>query len=228
METRKHLMPQPVLLASYPRSGSTWLRFIFANIHFNEVEHDIDSVNRYFPGLDGDEGIAAAEQPIRFLKTHMKLHANNVIFLHRHIGDVLTSEWWYKKKFHDDSRSLHDYLVATGYGEEWREHVDWYYPARWNLAYQDINNMDALASLLPFTDRAWIDSALHASSFQHLQKVEEKGFGIYPAGNPEIKFFRSGKSDQWHDWEQADRTELLWRNRKQLTLLGYGTEDKPS
>jgi len=215
------MRPEPILLAAYPRSGSTWLRFIVCNAIWADEEFDFDLVNKRFPGLDGDEGIADADMPILFLKTHEKRHAGNVVFLHRHIGDVLTSEWWYKRKFHDDTRSLEKYVFDTNFGQEWRELTDFYFPARINIAFDMLNDVETLRDILPHSDLDHIVNAMMKSSFDRMQKAEEKGFGIYPAGTKEIKFIRNGTSNQWHDWPADLQAQLIDKNKKQLKLLGY-------
>lgn len=212
-------MNNPLLIASYPRSGSTWFRFVLCNLYYSHIQHDFASVNQYIPPIDDPAGMKAAINDPLFYKTHGLHHSGRVIFLHRHVGDVLISEWWYKKKFHDDQRTLAEYIQATSFGQGWREHVNWYFPCAHTLAFDLIGKVSSYAFCgLP---RPLVEAALQKSSFDRLKEVEKKGFGIYPSGNPDISFIRDGHSGQWLELDDAIRDTLLEKNFTQLKMLGY-------
>jgi hypothetical protein len=52
----------PCLIASYPRSGSTWVRFILSNLLHPEESHDFDSVNQIIPDIGDPQGLAASRK----------------------------------------------------------------------------------------------------------------------------------------------------------------------
>ena len=215
------MIQQPTLIASYPRSGSTWLRFILCHTFYPELEHTFATVNFHIPGLDDPRGVVEGMTAPLFYKTHMKRHGTSVIFLHRHVGDVLESEWWYKKKFHAESRGLEEYLKAVEFGKEWREFTDHYYPANRQIAFDELNHADCIHSLIPWITRERIEKAIKKSSFARLQQAEELGFGIYPQGDKSIKFIRNGTSGQWKQWRPDLRANLLHHNQVHLKMLGY-------
>lgn len=214
-------MKIPRLIASYPRSGNTWLRFILCNLYFPDVEHDFASVNRLIPAIEDAGNVLNAVADPYFYKTHALRCGESVIFLHRHVGDVLISEWWYKRKFHEDTRPLLEFIIATNFGENWRLSVDHYFPALEMIGYDDLDKPEAIHQLCPDFSLEQIQIAIGKSSFGKMQKVEEKGFGTYPPGDPKIKFFRSGVSGQWKFFG-AETIELLYlKNGPQLKVLGY-------
>lgn len=42
------------IIASYPRSGSTYLRFILCNLYYPETTHTFETVNRLIPTIESD------------------------------------------------------------------------------------------------------------------------------------------------------------------------------
>lgn len=218
------MIQQPLLIASYPRSGSTWIRFLLCRLYYPELALTFDMVNAHIPGIDDPEGVKRGVDRPLYWKTHQLRHASNVMHLHRHVGDVLESEWWYKKKFHDEQRDFRTYLEATDYGKEWRDFVEWYHPALLNLSYDDLGNVDVVSALAPWLSRDKWQDALSACSFERMQQAEQLGFGIYPEGRKDIRFIRSGKSGQWKQWHPELRKAMLEKNAVHLKMLGYGSE----
>lgn len=211
-------MNYPYIIASYPRSGSTWFRFVLCHLFYGG-RHDFDSVNKIIPPIDHLPGLMAGVSRPMFYKTHGLSTAVNVIYLYRHVGDVLESEWWYKKKMYQEERSLERYIIDTDFGKEWRVHVDHYYPALMNFSYEDLG--ETRTYLVFGKGPRSIDWALEKSSFENMQKAEEKGLGGYPTGDPSIKFCRFGNSGCWERWEPDLKKTLIEKNQGQLKKLGY-------
>ena len=219
------MYPNPYIIASYPRSGSTWLRFILCNLLHPEHIHDFDSVNRLIPQIEDPEGMARALPSCRFYKTHQRRHAQRIVFLHRHVGDVLISEWWYKQKFHADTRTFEEFLVATDYGQGWRDDVDFYFPCDYTIGYRDLGFphriLDCVPLLSGYSDGD-IEEAARKSNFDQLQRIEaDSGFGEYPIGDVRIRFIRKGTSDQWKKLPVEQQETILQKNHTQLLLLRY-------
>jgi len=214
------IVTTPAVIAAYPRSGSTWLRFVLCNLLYPSQEHDFASVNRCIPPIDDPAGLLNGIDHPLFYKTHAKVTSSNIVYVYRHVGDVLESEWWYKRKMWDEKRSFEDYLKATEFGKEWREHVEHYFPAISNVSYEQIG-MVATYERLTFDDPLTTRRALEKAEIDKMRKLEERGFGIYPSGNTQIDFCRKGESGNWKQWAPALKQELLDANKVQLKLLGY-------
>jgi hypothetical protein len=218
------MIMSPVLIVGYPRSGSTWLRFILCNTLYSGVVHDFASVNYYIPTIEDCDSVICGHPTPLFYKTHQLRHAKSVVFLHRHVGDVLVSEYFYKKKFYQDDRSFEEFLLADDVGKGWRDSVDHYFPCPRTIRYDHISNPDAVLEAFPslrHLTSSQIREAMDKSSFKELQKVEQKGFGNYPTGDPAIKFFRQGTSKQWATLDEEFQEMILEKNSCHLRLLGY-------
>lgn len=219
----------PYIIASYPRSGSTWFRFVLAHVFYEnpEKEHGEDvlftfnDVNCLIPPIDHGPGVLDGIFNPRFYKSHALHQSSRIIYLHRHVGDVLISEWWYKKKFHGESRSIESYLLDVDYGREWRAHVNHYFPQNWMLSYDELSLPQSYLSLGIGIEKDRLERALRLCSFAAMQKEEEQGFGKYPSGDLSIRFVRRGKSQQWRELPDPCIGAILEKNAVQLRLLGY-------
>lgn len=215
----------PYLLASYPRSGSTWLRFILCNLYYPQWDHDFVSVDRYIPYWNSEELLRDSIPFPHFYKTHDLHQSQNVIFLHRHVGDVLISEWWYKKRHFNENRSLEDYLEADEWGRGWREFIMYYFPCSRFISYEHLGCLECIRAILPEPGRFHgedIDRAIRLSSFKRLQKVEMNiGVGGNTPVDSSIPFIREGKTGQWREWPWKRQDKLITENYVPLRLLGY-------
>lgn len=216
-------IPSPRLIASYPRSGNTWLRFILSNLFRPEVEHDFRTTNEFIPYV-GDELSDEPQYTNLFLKTHALRNPENAIFLHRHVGDVLISEYWYKKKFYKETleSTLLEFLIACDFGANWRLHVDHYLSAPDHIGFHQLSNPAAIQKLCPQFSLEEIGIALKKSEFWKLRKIEVvNGLGDEPVGDTSIRFFRIGKGGQWFGLGAETQELLLQKNEFQLMPLGY-------
>lgn len=189
---------KPLVISSYPRSGSTYLRFILANLFYPDMKHTFDTVNKLIPSIDGE----SEPVDVLFCKTHRVIPGKTSIYIYRHVGDVLISEWYYKQKFHDDKRGLGKFLKDCDYGVQWRENVDAHMDFENKIEFSEIGNhgrigdiLDKIGFYFPVGYSKNIKKAIEKSSFDKMQEVEKLGFGEYPTGNPDIKFVREGSQD---------------------------------
>lgn len=100
------LKPQDIFQASYPRSGSTWLRFILFQILRGE-EAGFGKIDTCIPEIDSHRGVP----PIlpgggRLIKTHEKYRKEytRAVFLVRDVRDVVLSS--YARSVDEDLASL--------------------------------------------------------------------------------------------------------------------------
>lgn len=223
-------MKQPYLIASYPKSGNTWLKFILANYFYPDIEHDFASVNYHIPELGLDtihlkEGIKSP----KFYKTHYHHNGSNIIYLHRHVGDCLISHWWYNKQFHQDKRPIYEWIIELDYGVQWRDHVNFYFPQRIALSYEGLKNDTSgsveflLREIGENVDYLRIKEAIDKSSFENMQKAEAKGYGLYESAiiDHNIKFVRKGQINQWSELDKDVQDKILDKNYRELRILGY-------
>lgn len=208
------------IIASYPRSGSTWLRFILCNL-FQPVEggHTFESVNRVIPYL-GDGLIESDNNRLPFLKTHETV-AHASLHLVRHPGDVLISQYWYHRKLYGENRELPEWLESMEYGKNWRDMVN-YYAGCYFEKYEEllthptkvvgniVSNLQPDNVLIPLQ----YEKAIAASSVANMRAVENMP-------NPEIPFVRSATQKQWTLLPDELQSKILEANKKELKLYNY-------
>lgn len=134
-------LPDDCMLVSYPRSGSTWLRFLLANVrHGDASQTTLETLNQRIPYAlrPSAQELAALPRP-RLLKSHAayKVAFRRVVLLVRDPRDVAISYFHFHKKNGriGDEVSLHLYVEryvrgeVDGYGA-WGENVGSWLGAR--------------------------------------------------------------------------------------------------
>lgn len=234
--------PQDVFVASYPRSGSTWLRFLlFETLTRNEA--GFDNVNRVLP----DVGMHATATPLlanqgRLIKTHEPFRAEykRAIYVVRDVRDVVLSEYAYQNALGRIHGTFDDYLsdflegTATGYGS-WQEHVRGWLDSpsaeHGNLlvvSYRDLrkDTQSQLEQILAFLgvriERKIIANAIRNNEFQKMRAKEDRNPQLGKSGDEDRRFVRKGAVGGWREQltaEQLDRIEK--KAGAMLARLGF-------
>jgi estrone sulfotransferase len=231
------IRPDDVFIVSYPRSGNTWVRFLLANllapdekITFRNIEKYVPSIYKSADSLDGRRGR-------RYIKSHNPCYElyPKIIYVYRDGRDALVSYYYYATGKRVFSGTFEDFIFSPFIEqfESWKEHVararDFAskYPDRiLILRYEDmlISTLPALTSISAFLgltcDSQDIAEAVRKSSFEHLQKVEQKSGG--ETLGKKFPFFRTGRSNQWRDhFTPKVYQQFLEQNEQTLRSLGY-------
>ncbi|QDP54868.1 MAG: putative sulfotransferase domain protein [Prokaryotic dsDNA virus sp.] len=214
-------MSEAQVIASYPRSGSTWLRCVLFKLTRPGEDMDMEAVNSVIPTLEDDSEMLSSIQFPDYFKTHQLRCGQRIIHLHRHVGDVLVSYWHYLRKFNYEQRTLEEFLEDLDYGQEWRDHANHYFPCEVDISYEQLKNPKVIKQVIPDASLAQINKALTACAIDKLRVMEKHGFGSRPTGDPEIKFFRKGTTGQWKDLPLEIGETLIEKNHKELRMLGY-------
>ncbi len=221
----KKLLADDVLLASFPKSGNTWVRFIFANI-VNLIESEDREVDYHFLNgpfvaeLDtGKFGELVYHCIPRFVKTHeeydLKLFGTcKSVYLFRNPGDVMVSFYEHQqslkegKGFPDDT-SLATFIRNETFGiDVWCRHVrDWLKACTVCISYEDLK-IDPLYTIkgmlqvlnAPAIPDSILYEAIRRSDFSSIKRIEESK-GLNPAAaalhKPGFRFARQGTVGQW-------------------------------
>lgn len=225
-----------IWLASYPRSGNTFLRIILNklfgmpsySIYNDKADIDADTRTSEVVGhrlLRDDFDIADARQSgeIYIIKTHElpDRHyesGDKVIYLIRDGRASSLSLVNHQRHFGRSMTTLADVISGNVFGGLWGDHVASWSPATRpdcllirfeNLISPDEKLLGALSEFLN-SDRSNND----LPSFQELHEV-----------NP--KFFSTGKTDAWKQIFTPEEHMLFWLNNcKQMKAYGY-TDDMP-
>lgn len=221
---------QDVFVASYPRSGSTWLRFLlFETLTRNDA--GFDNVNRMLPdvGMHADATALLPNQG-RLIKTHEPFRPvyKRAVYVVRDVRDVVLSEYAYQNALGRIGGTFDDYLTeflkgtATGYGS-WQEHVRGWIdsPLAGNgnllvVRYRDLrkDTQTHLQRIVNFlgvdVDRQMIAKAVQNNEFQKMRAKEDKNPQLGKSAEGEKRFVRKGTVGGWRDqlsFEQLQRIE---------------------
>lgn len=205
------------LISSYPRSGQAKLRFLICNIFYPEIEHDFATIRKYTPSIDSAEQLNNCADNVKFIFTHSNIRSD--IYLYRHIGDVLISEFWYKKKNYPEfNTTVNNWIKDTQYGLEWRRSIEAGRGASLRLSFENLNAPDVLASYLG-VKVSQVEEALKKCTFEQMQKIERSTDII--GGDKSIDYMRNGTSEQWRELDFDTKYHLLQQNEGELYYLKY-------
>ena len=94
-----------IWIASYPKSGNTWIRFMACNLLYGRQE-SASSLNRLVPDVHEVTDDPMSDPPAALLKTHFTCgphlpywdRAAGAIYVFRHPADVLASNFFYSQR----------------------------------------------------------------------------------------------------------------------------------
>jgi hypothetical protein len=234
--------PRDVFVASYPRSGSTWLRFLlFETLTRNEA--GFDNVNRVIPdvGMHVDATVLLANQG-RLIKTHepFRREYKRAVYVVRDVRDVVLSEYAYQNALGRIRGTFDEYVTdflqgtATGYGS-WQDHVRGWIDSPLEASgdllvvrYRDLrkDTQTHLQRIMSFlgveVDRQTIVRAIQNNEFQKMRAKEDRSPQLGKSVDAERRFVRKGAVGGWREQltiEQLRRIED--KTGIMMARLGY-------
>lgn len=235
-------------IASYPRSGNTWLRFVLFDILVSGQTSGFDEVNHIIP----DVGLHKPAIPLlpgagRLIKTHepFQKEYRKAIYLVRDARDVALSEFAYQKALGWISDDFDSFLQQFVRGEvnpfsAWHEHVpDWidsklaHTPNFLLIKFEEMrrNTEDTVVRVLDFlgvdVDRKVVTEAIANNTVKKMQEKEQKSPQLSntapsSSGSEESRFIRSGSVAGWRNRLNDEQVRLLEdRAGAVLERLGY-------
>jgi hypothetical protein len=218
----RQLRPEDVVVASYPRSGNTWMRFLLYELLSGE-RPAFQSINRMIPNI-GSLGSARRilRSGGRLLKTHEQFRPEyrRAVYIVRDARDVALSEFDFLTGFRGYHRDFETFLAEFAVGEvnpygSWDEHV-----TRWldameteraavQVVHYESLRADPVATLkevLKFLGEVPEDSRLHMAvqdnSIERMQEDENLArAGLSPGalkhGRAGHRFVRDGIVAGW-------------------------------
>ena len=241
-----------VFVANYPRSGSTWLRFMLFEI-LTRKDAEFDDVNRDIPDVGGQRAaVALLPNQGRLIKTEEPFRPDyrRAIYLVRDGRDVALSEYAYDKAQGWIDCSFDDYLKmfvngnASPYGS-WEEHARSWIESPLNargdlmlVSYPELKRkteptLTRIAEFLKVrVPPQVIQSVIQNNNLHNMRKKEDRApqIGYDPRTKSiaeEKRFVRSGAVGGWRERLTPAQAEYLQRNTgKMLVRLGF--EEDPS
>jgi hypothetical protein len=240
------IRPQDVFVASYPRSGSTWLRFLLFEI-LTKDSALFTSVNRVVADI-GYHHDAPSLLPGggRLLKTHEAYRGEyrKAVYLVRDGRDVVFSEFAYQKArgwiADDFDRFLKEFVhgSVSKYGS-WSQHVQSWVRSplagQGNLLtirFEDMraDTEKALTDIIAFlgvsVNPNIIREAIANNTVEKMKNKEDHNpqFNGSPANGNGLRFVRSGSVGGWRGRLSEMQVELFSRQTgSTLEALGYSS-----
>ena len=191
LEYPKSKLENLIVLASFPKSGNTWLRFVTSNIlsmRTDNEEINFHTIENYAPEIRGNQkliGIKTSESVPTFLKTHFyygkKFNKFKSIVLYRDPSKTLSSYFSYMNNEHEKNiESLYQFINKPRYGiDAWNLfHKSWLNSSAYFFKYEDVIKKPELyikkiyslhgAEIEDFE----IKQALYRSSREEMRKLE--------------------------------------------------------
>jgi O-antigen/teichoic acid export membrane protein len=229
-------------IASYPRAGSTWLRFLLQET-LMEQPSTFPSVNRVIPQVGFHKNAHRLPNGGRIIKTHeaFRREYGRAIYLVRDPRDVLLSEYAFQRALGLTAVEMDDYIGdfiirQVNANGSWRDHArSWLDASEQNpdiriFRFEDLRRDTAgtLREMLSFlevpTDHNRILSAIRNNG---VKEMRAKELDTPQKTSRDGRFVREGAAGGWRKNltpEQAQRIGLAMQSEMQR--LGYpATED---
>jgi Sulfotransferase domain len=216
------IFPDDVILASYPKSGNTWSRFLIANLLYPEQHPNWGNIDRLIPAPEvmTKREFERAPRP-RIIRTHDAYDPRyqRVINIVRDPRDVALSQYHHhrKRKLIADDHPFESFLPRFLAGEtnhhgSWKQNVGSWLAARNGdsgyllLRYEDMlldtqHELSRICSFLGMeASPERLSAAVAQSSPQEMRRLEQMQAdqcGLTKGTRQDLPFVRTAKSGNW-------------------------------
>ncbi len=234
-----------ILLVSYPKSGSTWLRFLIGN-YLTNGQCDFTNYHQIVPDIhyNPEQLEKISDGPIKFIKSHWPFtpDSKKVIYIVRDGRDVALSYYfhflrkgkqatWFFKEFlelFNTTSTLDKFTLWSHHVNEWLDNA----PKDFMLVrYEDMqtNTNAELIRVLEFADipvnQQTVTTAVEAAQFKRMQQLEKQQRSFDPtlAGSaPNQYAVRSGKVGESKSYFSDElMAQFIEVHGSALERLGY-------
>lgn len=227
-------------LASWPRSGSTWLRTMLAHLMIDDYDSNPAVFNQFIPGTTLRNLTKTCDiNPLKLRSTHSTYNRSvrKAVYLVRDIRQALPS--FYRYTTTRIGRNIPSqewvklYLMGL-YGPRWDQHVrswltrggDFLGDQLLVIRYEDmkshpVSELERVARFLdiPFEFQL-AERAVELSSLETMRQWEAKTVG--PLRHPNESFYRGEVVNEWESsFAEQDREKILLCSEDALSLAGY-------
>ena len=219
-----------IWIASYPRSGNTFLRVILNSvfgvktysIYDDKYDIAVDRDTKEIVGhemLPGDFDIEAArnEKKLYVIKTH-KLPPNNTdkaIYILRDGRESTLSFSKYRQEYETKSGNLQEIIYGNEQMPTWGDHI-----SQWDPQNRE-NTLLIIFEKLISNPEDYIDAI---SDFIGIKKNKKYIPSFHELKEINPKFFRSGETSSWKT-ELSDDEQFAFLMKNYTELVKYGYDD---
>jgi|GEM_PF-644487 len=223
-----------IILGTFPKSGTTWFRFIYGNM-ISILELDGRAVDYDMLNNDLNSSFDAHIYPKikykklpRLVATHQaydgrKFGKNRAIYLTRNPLDTLVSYWEYRKGFKkfNNEFTFKSLIRDEKYGiHAWVDHyLSWSDKADVVISYEDLKKSEVGVMTkiintfsLDVHDKKIIELAIERSRFDTIRSMEkEKGLDARAKKDlkESFRFARKGKTGEWRSYFDNEDIEYV-------------------
>jgi hypothetical protein len=240
----RQLRENDVFLASFPKSGTTWMAFMLAQLLWQKGREQTLVDSRYLPGI-GNQRYAERQLPNggRVIRTHEPYRPayRKSIYIVRDGRDVVVSMYWHVKRAMGMEADFSDYLTYFLSGElngagAWHDHVAGWLDspafAAGNvqlIRFEDLKRnaaaeLEKTATFLGIEYNAeQIADAVDAGSMESMREREKKSPGVvHLEAGERIPVVRKGVVGDWRNYFNQDDLDRFNRYcGPVMTRLGY-------
>ena len=233
----KSLRANDIFLASYPRSGSTWLRFLLYESLAGQSS-GFGNVNTSIPDVREHKiGLPLMPNGGRLIKTHEVFHPEyrKAVYLVRDPRDVALSEYAYQTSLGLVDQPLDDYLRvfvtrAVNPFSSWTEHVNSWLSAPLSpenllvVKFEDLrrDSAQSVSQIISFfgitPDEARIRQAIANNSVERMKAKEKE---TPQRASKKGQFIGSGSAGGWRNKLTEQQAAIFREAAPVMNRLGY-------
>lgn len=233
----KYIHPSDTFIVSYPKSGSTWVRFVLSNLIVqNEIEITFKAADKYIPEWNVHHEFLEKLSHPRLIKSHSMYDSKfrKIIYLVRDPRDVYVSYFFYLKKRLPENYSIHKFIKKGPVPNWWFEHVkSWInHPNLIVVRYEDLlkNPISEFHKIINFIpeynfNEGLLEMAIAKSSFDKMTQVEKKyGRNFLSSESKKVasQFMRKGIEGDWQNYLSNEDIKIIqYRESSIMQLLNY-------
>jgi len=211
------------MLAGYPKTGSTWIRYYLYSLLAQKVDgldSTIDAMNAAMPEFANQSILKSwtFDECRRVVKTHQRglffLKNKKTALIVRDPRDIVVSYYHYVTglKDYNFNGTISDVLRHRKWGVEsfFKHYASWAKHAGLVLKYEDLKDdpFDGFSRLAAYygieRSREEIQQAIDASNFSNMRAAQQKSDKLKDEFREGHQFVRSGKKAQWKELFSED------------------------
>jgi hypothetical protein len=236
------LNSRDVFLASYPRSGNTWLRFVLSEL-LTGTSIDFDNVDSFIPEMKWHRGaMPILPGPGRLIKTHehYRKEYKQAIYIVRDARDVALSAYARTRQIGIADQDFDVYLRAflkgrvNPYGA-WDRHLRSWLDGPLTkegkllvIKFEDLRRdpETALSRMVEFVgvpmDSEKIRTALANNSVDQMRMKEQKSSKLFKSTTEDGRFVRKGAVQGWRTLLTPAQLQMFQQYAgRELSRMGY-------